>query len=116
MNTAIHYMYRDADNYKEGEDVIFTGEITDTEKKLILSYRDEKQYFIPSQVGLYDLQNRMTGFPNDSDHVWHELRSEDITLTENNPTEEIDIHEFAKKFADIEWNVSQAMENTGITF
>ena len=115
MNTEISYMYRDASNYKQINTVIFVGRITKKEKALILAARDEDQYFIPGQVGLEELQPRMIAFPDEQDdHVWHELNEDDITLTENPASTKVSIHDFAKKFQDITWDVEAACTRLGI--
>ncbi len=116
MNTEFSYMYRDGDNYKQCESVIFAGEVTQKELEMILSNREESEFFIPSQVGLEDLQSRMSSFPDGSDHVWHELQISDIALIDTEPTESIDIHAFALKFKDKlgEWDVLKAAEELGI--
>jgi len=115
MNTKIEYMYRDGSNYKEHEEVILQGKITNAEKKMIMDNLDGKEFFIPSQVGLDDLQSRMINFPNEDDHVWHELNESDITLTQDEPTlTEMDVHQFAAMFKDITWDVSKAAEEVGL--
>lgn len=117
MNTQISYLYRDASNYKQHNKVTLAGEITDAEKRLILGKLEEGEYFIPSQVGLDDLQPRMIGFPDaQDDHVWHELREDDFELVDGGPTVgvEMDIHQFAKKFDGIEWDVCGACDRLGL--
>lgn len=118
MNTRIMYQYRDADNYKQFEEVVIPGEITEQDKALILSKRDEGQYFIPSQVGLNDLQERMCSPIGESDHVWHELEEEDISLTPDEPTPNHgfeDISELVERFKALkEWDLLSATEDHNI--
>ena len=118
MNTKINYMYRDGSNYKQLETVVFEGEITDNEKTQIKEALEEGQYFIPSQVGLEDLQERMgdrgAAFPTEDDHVWHELNIEDISLGDDEPTETFDIHELVKEFKSITWDIQKAMKENGL--
>lgn len=118
MNTRIMYQYRDADNYKQLEEVVIAGEITKEDKALILSKLDEGMYFIPSQVGLNDLQERMCSPIGDSDHVWHELTPEDISLTKDDPTPNHGfdhISELVERFKALkEWDVKAASEDLGI--
>lgn len=117
MNTQISYMYRDGSNYKQHADVVIAGTLTDEQKKDIIDALDDSEHFIPSQVGLQDLQSRMIGFPSGDDHVWHELQAEDITETEKETTGD---HSFshvrllAAKFKGIIWDVSKAMDDNGI--
>lgn len=118
MNTKIEYMYRDAENYKEYETVIIPGEITKEQKELIKNNLDDNENFIPSQVGLEDLQPRMINFPSESDHIWHEFDiSENDLLTDEPPTTNHcfkDISEFVEQFKDIEWDILEAMKNLSI--
>lgn len=117
MNTRIYYMYRDGSNYKQLEEVVIPGAISEEDKKIILDARDEGSYFIPSQVGLNDLQERMISFPNDDDHVWHELDETNIILTEDDPTpnhEFSDIKELVERFRGIKWDIEQAMTDNGL--
>lgn len=119
-NTKFCYTYRDGSNYKQFEEIVLPGEITEQQKDLILSKRDEGQYFIPSQVDLSDLQSKMIGFPSGDDHVWHELDTDDIFLTEETPTDWAvekfgDISGLVRKFGELEgWNVTQAAKELGI--
>lgn len=108
MNTKFSYMYRDASNYKEFNEVVFKGEITDKERNIINSSIDEG--FIPSQVGLEDLLSRMVGFPSGDDHVWHEIC--DITLTKDEAT--TPISDFVKQFDGIYWDIIKAMEENSL--
>jgi hypothetical protein len=115
MNTRVEYVYRDADNYKQFASVVLMGEITPEERARIAAGLDGSECFIPSQVGLEDLQPRMPFFPNpDSDHVWHELdTSLGITLVDYPPTEDLDVHVFASKFTG-EWDIPAAMKRLGL--
>ncbi|MCR4313072.1 MAG: hypothetical protein NUV58_02395, partial [Candidatus Roizmanbacteria bacterium] len=63
MNTLITYQYRDASNFKESDTVIIRGllSINDIEE-----YLYEKEYFIPSEIGLKDLQPENL---NQDDHI-----------------------------------------------
>ena len=76
MNTRIEYLYRDASNYKQRHDVVLDGEIAESDIRHCLW---EGEYFIPSLVGLPDLQEKFgrQGFavPTEDDHPWHEIES-----------------------------------------
>lgn len=50
MNTKITYLYRDADNYKQFNEVIVNGCLTEEQKRKIISCLNSKEYFIPRQV------------------------------------------------------------------
>lgn len=108
LNTRIAYMYRDGSNYKTNAEAIFEGEITAEEKKALLKNLDDTLYFIPSDVGLRDLQADFNAKLYDDDHPWHELEDGGIILCTTKPTEEIDIHAFVKKFVHTKWNPEEA--------
>jgi len=97
MNTKIEYMYRDASNYKQFNEVVVEGEHTADDKSFIMGCLDDyADGFIPQQVGLPALQKQMVGFPNEDDHCWHEL--EEIELTNEAPTIQMTMKELIKKF------------------
>ena len=71
-NTKVHYMYRDASNYKKYQRAVIKGVLTDEQKEKIISCLFDGAYFIPEQVGL--LADRFNEFgENEDDHVWFEL-------------------------------------------
>ncbi|MCR4343114.1 MAG: hypothetical protein NUV40_04465, partial [Patescibacteria group bacterium] len=63
MHTSITYQYRDASNYKEFDTVIISGLLS---LNGIEEYLYEKEYFIPSEIGLKDLQPENL---NQDDHI-----------------------------------------------
>jgi hypothetical protein len=67
MNTLFEYQYRDASNYKKFNTVIIKGELTYND---IAPFLHEEEFFIPSIVGLKDLQNLPF---NEDDHIWHTI-------------------------------------------
>lgn len=115
MNTRIEYLYRDASNYKQFASVVLRGEITANEIHHIASCLDSGEYFIPAQVGLEELQRGMPSFPDpDTDHVWHELDTKTgISLTEDEPTLDLDVHRCASMFT-TRWDVEAAMKRLGM--
>lgn len=119
MNTAISYMYRDADNYKETARVVLSGELSKTDLADILAARDENFYFIPSQVGLDDLQEKLAAYGSgdmtDSDHVWHELEDDAFEATDETPTNELTVAELADRFRTVKWNIGAALALHGIS-
>ncbi len=78
MNTRFEYLYRDACNYKSYNDVVVSGVLNKTD---IQPYLKDKTFFIPSEIGLPDLQE-MEFSPDD--HIWHEIES--ISPTNDAPT------------------------------
>lgn len=96
MNTKITYSYRDASNYKTFRTVVVQGVI---EWKQIKKYLDCGEYFIPYDVSLPELQSELRAFPNEDDHVWHELHMAGLEWTlAVEPTEEFHAEELLKKF------------------
>lgn len=85
MNTSLRYTYRDASNYKQYEEVVFEGRISEAS---VRKYLWEDEYFLPAPLGLPTLQKKFLeqGFGLDAsdDHPWHEVDS--ITSTNKTPT------------------------------
>ena len=90
MNTRLEYMYRDGENYKQHGDVVVRGELTLAELK---PHFHDYEFFIPSEVGLEDLQN--TPYLA-CDHVWHELHVAEPT--DEAPTVNISAQELLARF------------------
>ncbi len=111
MNTIISYLYRDASNYKTGIEFVVAGVV---DADVLMECCDEGEYFIPSQVGLQDIQSQLISFPSNYDHVWHELDRPETTEAE--PTYHITADELMQSFlaAKGNWDVSKAMEVLGI--
>jgi len=76
MNTLLEYLYRDASNYKQHGSVVLQGTISPKDIRPLLI---DGEYFIPSQVGLPDLQHKFrdqgVDYPTGDDHAWHEIAS-----------------------------------------
>lgn len=77
MFTRVHYLYRDGDNYKQGGDVLLSGEIGADQIKQIKASLDTDGGFIPAQIGWPHLGTLMAKFPDASDHCWHEMWLDD---------------------------------------
>ena len=92
MNTRIHYLYRDADNYKVQNECVVLGEMTEKQEQRIIACLDEKEYFVPSRVGMPE---RKFDTETDSDHPWFEW--ERIEETGQKPTLEITAEELVKR-------------------
>ena len=93
MNTRIHYLYRDADNYKVQNECVILGEMTEEQEQRIIACLDEEEYFVPSRVGMPE---RKFDTETDSDHPWFEW--ERIEETGQKPTLEITAEELVKRF------------------
>lgn len=115
MNTKIYYLYRDGSNYKEGKEIILEGTLFPQQIDDIFKKFDNDEFFIPSQVGLINLQDRMVNFPNEDDHVWHELEREDITTTNEPANTTITAIDLYNNFMKItEWNVTEISKEIGL--
>ena len=118
-NTRIHYMYRDASNYKAHGEVIISGELKQEGLDAIIKTLDDGEHFIPAQVGMPELQSTLTSFPSEDDHVWHELEPECFHLTDEDPTTNHDINDvndLIERFTSIKkWDVSSAIKRLNIT-
>ncbi len=109
MNTLITYQYRDAANYKEFDTVIIHGQLSLSD---IEEYLYEKEFFIPSEIGLKDLQPENL---NQDDHIWHEILEVSHTNEEAtvNITAEKVISNFRRASLD-EWNILEASKRLGL--
>lgn len=120
VNTELCYLYRDGCNNKLRETVVLEGRITAEQKREIMRKLDEGRWFIPSQVGLEDLQPRWAKkgypFPTDDDHVWHELESiRQVPARDNPPTVALTAQELYEAFAAVAvWDVDAAMRRLGM--
>ena len=115
MNTQVTYLYRDAANYKSSRVVVLEGELTRKEQLQVLTARHEGLWFIPSQVGLDDLQAQLTSFPDPDDHVWHEL----LEVTSVAVAADLELptaQEFLQQMlaAKDKWKVKETAEKYGI--
>ena len=99
MNTKIIYLYRDASNYKQWHEVILTGRLSPTE---IVPFLFEGRRFIPSLLGLPDLQERFAedgfAFPTEDDHPWHELHT--VQETSEAPNSPVSTEQFLQRLKD----------------
>lgn len=99
MNTRLEYMYRDGENYKQHGEAVVAGMICLAH---LQPYYYEGEFFVPSEVGLADLQEAPYLA---CDHVWHTMCAAEPTEAE--PTAEVTASELLARFraaADISWN------------
>lgn len=80
MNTKIHYLYRDANNYKVQNSCVIKGVLTPDQINVILGCCDAGEYFIPNQVGLPE--RKFENFEPQADHCWFELTRDDFEYTD----------------------------------
>ena len=106
-NTRFDYMYRDADNYKQHTHVVMPGAVTLEQAVAIVDGLDDDGGFVPSGVGLPDLQEQMvTDWDEQSDHPYHEIMG--ISLTAEATTIEMTASEFVTLFAAADWSLEGA--------
>ncbi len=90
MNTKFSYLYRDACNYKIFYDVVVSGVLLVND---ILPFLRDSILFVPSKVGMVDLQ------PEDwtvDDHPWHEV--ENLQGTSEEPTTGLTADQLREQF------------------
>jgi hypothetical protein len=78
-NIRFAYMYRDAGNYKQHGEAIFSNETHlpfDEIEKQIRSYLNDGEFFIARQV---HLEERFFDVLYDDDHPWHEFLGVDAS-------------------------------------
>jgi hypothetical protein len=109
MNTRFSYLYRDASNYKEYSEVIIQGSL---EFEQLLPFLKDKTFFIPSEIGLDDLQGKEL---SSDDHIWHEI--ENIQPTPNTPTVNIKSTQLLERLEiayEDGWNEYAVMKRMGL--
>ncbi|MDR4499640.1 MAG: hypothetical protein MRK02_17235 [Candidatus Scalindua sp.] len=109
MNTLITYQYRDASNYKEFDTVIIRGLLS---LKDLEEYLYEKEFFIPSETRMKDLQPENL---NQDDHIWHEIP--EINHTNQKPTVKITAQDIISNFKKASlkgWNILEASKRIGL--
>ena len=109
MNTQFNYLYRDAWNYKKFHSIILSGVIKSEQIKPFLR---EHTFFIPSEVGLPDLQEDVF---KSYDHIWHEIEA--IELTAEQPTANINASTLLanfKKTHSLDWNERKVFVRKGL--
>jgi len=111
MNTVIEYLYRDADNYKQNIALGLPGTFSDSDKETVKQKLDGGMYFIPSQVGLPDLQEQnVNGIDPEVDHAWHEWDWAWIEDTDQEPNYNLSVTKLVENFKDVVWDEKTAIE------
>lgn len=100
MNVCFNYLYRDAGNFKNWSEVIFTNK-TDTELNLlelqIRNFLIDGEFFVAEEVDLKKLY--FPKYIKKLDHDWHEFHSIETTeetLNDKNKRDIIDFIEYLK--------------------
>lgn len=106
MNTKIEYLYRDAANWKRFQHEVVAGEISEKQKAIIFGALQNKENFIPSQVGMRECRFDTVC---DDDHVWFELWQDAFSPTNEPPTLTVTADELANAFAARKDNWDEAL-------
>jgi hypothetical protein len=101
--TLVRYRYHDHNGEEQSEVVVATGEISAEAVAGVLANLEDGRRFIPGQVGLDDLQERMgRDWSEEIDHPWHEV--EQIALTTRRPTIRMHAVELARHLLSAGWD------------
>ena len=105
-------MYRDASNYKQHNEAVVYGTLTEAQKQEIQDALSEGEYFIPCQVGLPE--KRFDKVNLQDDHCWFELQ--EIVETDAEPTEGISAEEVYQNFLNVQgkWDEFRWLLNVDI--
>ena len=109
MNTIINYQYRDASNWKQHNEAIVQGTLTEEQIDTIINCLEDGEYFIPRQIGLPEI--RFAEICED-DHCWFELDRAGFEITERCPTVQLTAKEVVGRFLEARnnWEVFDPME------
>lgn len=110
MNTRISYLYRDASNFKQHNNVVVPGTFTQEQIETIISCLDEGEYFIPVQVGFPE--KRFESITED-DHCWFELNRDGFEETDAEASIDMTPDEVVAKFLEAKGNWDDSKEFGG---
>lgn len=95
MNTAILYLYRDADNYKKQNYCVVEGVMTAEEESAIVDSLFEGELFIPSAVGMPEVRfDDIT----EADGPWFEMMYKGFLPTYLPANIDVTARELAERF------------------
>lgn len=100
-NTRITYLYRDADNFKQIDEIVVAGVLSEEQQQELRDSLDSEG-FIPEQVGMRALQADLQAYAPGDDDAWHEI--EEISITEDPTTFPGTAKELLAKFKATDWN------------
>ena len=95
MNVSFEYLYRDAGNFKNWGEVIFSNKSNyDTSylEKQVRTALIDKEFFVANEAEVPNLQ--FQEFIESLDHGWHEFYSFQLTTDRQTDSENRDIEEF----------------------
>ena len=109
-NTRISYLYRDACNCKQHNEVVVPGTFTQEQIESIIASLNEGEYFIPVQVGLPEERfERIT----EDDHCWFELSRDGFEETDAEANIDMAPGEVVAKFLEAKGNWDDSKEFGG---
>lgn len=122
MFTTLPYQYRDGANFKEMSAIVLDGALSAADIGALKATLEDGEKFIPYDLALdiAELQNRLPSFPDEDDHVFHELLLDEVEESETVPegTSTIDVADFISSFARVKsrggWDIIQAVERLGV--
>lgn len=109
-NTKISYLYRDASNYKQWNEAVVEGVITQEQIDSIMGCLDCGEYFIPKQAGLPETR---LGEVTSDDHCWFELNRDGFVPTDAEADTGMDVGELERRFLEAlgKWDDSEVFED-----
>lgn len=110
MNTRISYLYRDASNYKQHNEVIVPGTFTLEQIETIIGCLDAGEYFIPDQIGFPE---ERFGSITEDDHCWFELNKAGFEETDAVASIDMSPDEVVAKFLEAKGNWDDSKEFGG---
>lgn len=102
-NIKFSYLYRDAGNYKEFGEIIFTNQNSKSPEEIELVIRKnliDGDFFVPEKWNVPRLS--FENYSPELDHEYHEFES--LEETNENTTENIDVSEFLIRITDSKAN------------
>ncbi len=106
-NTRISYLYRDAGNYKQHNEVIVPGTFTPEQIEAIIGCLDAGEYFIPFQIGFPE---ERFGSITEDDHCWFELCGVGFEATDAEANIDMTPDEVVAKFLEAKGNWDDSKE------
>ncbi len=117
----VEFVYQDGSNYKESRTLAFEGALTEELRERLRNALSDGEQYLPTQIGHEHLGARMTGWPNEDDHVWHEIDVDAIEQQDVSPdeyvVEKLSFAGFVQMMVENKregWDVVAACEDLGL--
>lgn len=105
-NTKFSYLYRDAGNWKQYQDIVARGTLTESQVAKIFSACGEAGNFITDDVGFPE--KRFDRITLEDDHIWFTLLS--VEPTDEEASDERSAEEVFLAFVNARWDEAAAKE------